>query len=330
MINRRTFIAIAGSGMVGLSASLRAQVPAARHRIGILYGSTRTDAEYFVGLLRAELDKLGWTDGRNIALLEPRSAEDRNDRLPCMAAELVAQGSDIILVQSAPATRAAMQATKSIPIVMIGVGNPVEYGIVASHAKPGGNVTGSTYLADESIRKTLQLLKEAVPRLRSVAVFTNPSNEAAAPMVTLLRMDAKDHGMRAQFVDVSGPGDFEAAFAAIRREGTESILLPPEPLIRSNRERIGGFAQAHGFPLAVVGSSRYLPVGGLLSYGPTGPQYAEITARYIDRILKGARPGDLPVEEPPRFELAISFKTAKALGLTIPQSIQARADEKIE
>jgi putative ABC transport system substrate-binding protein len=330
MVNRRTFVAIAGSSMLAVSASLRAQGAPARRRIGTLYASARPDADYFVDLLRPELDKLGWTDGRNIVLLEPRSAEGRNDRLPSMAAELVAQGPDIILVQSAPATRAAMQATKSIPIVMIGVGNPVEYGIVASHAKPGGNVTGSTYLADESIRKALQLLKETVPRLRSVAVFTNPTNEAAAPMVKLVRMDAERYGIRAQFVDVSGPADFEAAFAAIRRENTESILLPPEPLIRSNRERVGGFAQAHGLPLVAVGPSRYLPTGGLLSYGPTGAQYAEITARYIDRILKGAKPGDLPVEEPPRFELAINFKTAKVLGLTIPPSIQARADERIE
>jgi putative ABC transport system substrate-binding protein len=136
--------------------------------------------------------------------------------------------------------------------------------------------------------------------------------------------------MRAQIVEVSGPGDFEAAFAAVRRENTESILLPPEPLIRSNRDKIGGFAQTQRLPLAVVGPSRYLPTGGLLSYGPTGAQYSEITARYIDRILKGTKPGDIPVEEPARFELTINLKTARMLGLTIPQSIQLRADEKIE
>ena len=236
----------------------------------------------------------------------------------------------MILAQSAPATRAVMQATKSIPIGMIGVGNRVEYGIVASHARPGGNVTGSTCLADESVRKLLQLLKEAVPRLRSAAVFSNPSNEGAAPMVKLLRADADGYGIRAQFVDVSGPGDFEAAFAAIRRENTESILLPPEPLIRTQRDRIGGFALTQGLPLAVVGSSRYLPASGLISYGPTGVQYAETTARYVDRILGGAKPSDLPVEEPARFELTINLMTAKALGLTIPQVLLLRADEVIQ
>ena len=201
--------------------------------------------------------------------LEPRTTEGRNERLPSMAAELVAQGPDLILVQTVPATRALMQATKSIPIVMIGVGNPVELGIVADYRKPGGNVTGASYLADESARKLLQFLKEAAPRLRSVAVFVNPSNEAAAAFVKQMRADAVAFGIQAQIVEVSGPGDFEAAFAAIRRANTESILLPPEPLIRSNRDAIAGFAQTHGLPLAVVGSSRYLPASGLISYGPT-------------------------------------------------------------
>jgi putative ABC transport system substrate-binding protein len=223
-----------------------------------------------------------------------------------------------------------MEATKSIPIVMIGVGNPVEYGIVASHAKPGGNVTGSTYLADESIRKVLQLLKETIPRLRSVAVFANPSNETAAPMVKKVLADAAKLEVRPQIVEVSTPDDFEAAFAAVRRENSESILLPPEPLIRSNRDKIGRFAQAHGLALAVVGPRRYLPEGGLMSYGPTFAQYAEISARYVDRILKGAKPSDLPVEEPARFELAVSFKMAKTLRLPIPQSIALRADEIIQ
>ncbi len=247
-----------------------------------------------------------------------------------MAVELVAQGPDVILVQSAPATRALMQATKTIPIVMIGVGNPIEYGMVADYRKPGGNVTGASYLADESVRKTLQLLKEAAPRLESVAVFNNPSNEAAAPMVKLMREDAEALGMQAQIVEVSTPGDFEAAFAAIRRANTESILLPPEPLIRNNRVAIADFAQAKKLPLAVVGSGRYLPANGLISYGPTTTQYAQLGASYVDRILKGAKPGDLPVEQPSRFELSINLKTAKALGLTIPQSLLLRADVVIQ
>ncbi len=222
-----------------------------------------------------------------------------------------------------------MQATKSIPIVMVGVGNPVELGIVAGFVKPGGNVTGSSYLANEYAGKLLQLLKEAVPRLRSVAVFINPSNEAAPPLVKQMRADVGDLGMQAQIVEVSGKGDFEAAFAAIRSANTESILLPPEPLIQSNRDAIAGFAQTHGLPLATVGGSRGLPASGLIAYGPTRGEYARLAARYVDRILKGAKPGDLSIEQPTRFELTINLKAAKALGLTIPQSLIVRADEVI-
>jgi len=329
-MDRRTFVALAGGALLGLSPNRQAQAQLTPRRIGFLSAFARADVEALLRELRPELEKLGWTDGRNIVFLELRTTEGKNDRLPAVAVELVAQGPDVILVQSAPATRALMQATKTIPIVMVGVGNPIEYGMVADYRKPGGNVTGGSYLADESVRKTLQLLKEAAPRLRSVAVFSNPSNEAAAPMVKLLRVDAEALGMQAQNVEVSTPGDFEAAFAAIRRANTESILLPPEPLIRNNRVAIADFAQAHRLPLAVVGSSRYLPASGLISYGPTTLQYAQLGASYVDRILKGANPGDLPIEQPSRFELSINLKTAKTLGLTIPQTLLLRADEVIQ
>jgi putative tryptophan/tyrosine transport system substrate-binding protein len=326
MSNRRTFIAMTGGALLALSPSLRAQGQATPRRIGFLSAFARADVEAFVAELRPELEKLGWTDGRNIALLELHTTEGRNERLPAMATEIVAQSPDLILVQSAPATRALMQATKTIPIVMVGVGNPVEYGMVADLRKPGGNVTGASYLADESVRKTLQLLKEAAPRLRSVAVYSNPSNEAAAPMLKVVRVDAEALGMQFQSVEVRGPGDFGNAFDAILRAKTESILLPPEPLIRTHRDEIAGFAQSHGLALAIVGSSRYLPANALMSYGPTTAQYAQITARYVDRLLRGARAGDLPVEQPARFELAINLGTAKALGLTIPPALQQRAD----
>ena len=326
-MDRRTFVAAAGGAMVAASTKLRAQGQPAPRRIGLLSAFLRADIEILLVQLRTELEKLGWTDGRNIVLLEPRTTEGRNELLPPLAAELVAQGPELILVQTVPATRALMQATTTIPIVMIGVGNPVEYGVVADYGKPGGNVTGSSYLADESIRKLLHLVKEAAPRLRSVALFTNPSNEAAAAMVKQTRADALALGMQLQIVEVFGKGDFEAAFAAIRNANTESILLPPEPLIRSHSGAIAAFAQAHGLPLAVVG--RALPAGFLMTFGPSFGQYPQITARYVDRILKGAKPGDLPVEQPTRFELVIDLRAAKAVGLTMPPSLLARADEVI-
>jgi len=329
-MDRRTFVAISGAALLPLSLTLRAQGQATTRRIGFLSPFARADVEVLVNQLRPELDRFGWTDGRNIVLLEPRLAEGRNERLPALAAELVAQGPDVIVVQSAPATRALMQATKTIPIVMHAVGNPVELGIVADIRNPGGNITGSTFLADETVQKLLQLLREAAPRVRSVALFVNPTNEAAAPLVKAMRADTAAMAMRIQVVEVSGPGDFEPAFAAIRRENTESILLPPEPLIRSKRDAIGDFAQRHGLPLVVVGGSRVLPAGGLIAYAATSVQYAQLTARYVDRILKGAKPGGLPVEQPTKFELIINLKTAKALDLTIPQALLLRADEVIQ
>lgn len=326
---RASDVALAGT-LLGLSSGLRAQGPTAPRRIGYLSSSARPDSESLLNLLRQELEKLAWADGRNILLLEPRAAEGRNERLTSMAAELVTQSPDIVLVQSVPATLAPTQATTTIPIVMNGAGNPVELGIVADFARPGGNVTGSSYLADESLLKTLELLKEAAPRLRSVAVFSNPSNEAAAPMIKRMPADVAGHGMRMQVAEVSGPGDFERAFAAIGRDGTESILPPPEALIRTNRAAIADFAFARKLPLAIVGSSRYLPAHGLMSYGPTTTQHAQLTARYVDPILKGANPADLPAEQPSRFELAINLKTAQALCPAIPESLLAPAEEVIQ
>jgi putative ABC transport system substrate-binding protein len=326
LVDRRTFVAVAGVAAWRSSRVSLAQVPRSPRRIGFLTAFARADTETFVGLLRPELEKLGWNEGRNVVYLELRSSEGRNERLPSMAVELVAQAPDVILVQAVPAARAAMQATRSIPIVLIGLGNPVESGIVASLVRPGGNVTGSSYLADESVLKLLQLLKEAAPRVRSVALFVNPSNDAATALVRRFRDEVAAYGMRLQAVEVKAPGDFEAAFESIRREGTESILLPPEALIRGNRAAIAAFAQAHRLPLAITGSSIYLAPGALLSYGPTTDQYAQLTARYVDRILKGANPGDLPVEQPSRFELAVSLKTAHAIGLAVPESLLQRAD----
>ena len=286
--------------------------------------------DLLLGTLRPELEKLGWTEGRDFVFVEPRTADGANERLPILAAELVAESPDLILVQTVPATRALVKATKSIPVVMVGVGTPVELGIVADYRRPGGNVTGSSYLADELLRKSLQFLKETAPGLRSVAVFANPSNEAATAMIKQMRADAIALGMQAQIVEVASKGDFEPAFAAIRRANTESILLPPEPLIQANRESIAAFAHAHRLPLAVVGSSRALPTTVLFTYGPSFVEYARITAKYVDRILRGAKPGDLPIEQPTRFSLVINLKAARSLGLTIPQSVLLVADEVIQ
>lgn len=329
-MKRRTIIAASGGTLLGVSIFERARAQAAPRRIGFLSGFNRALVDAFLSELRPELEKLGWTEGRNFVVLEPRTAEGANERLPALAAELVAQTPDLILVQTVPAARALVKATTSIPVVMVGVGTPVELGIVADYRRPGGNVTGSSYFANELLSKSLQLLKEAAPRLRSVAVFANPSNEAAPAMVKQMRADAITLGMQAQIVEVTVNGDFAPALAGIRGAKAESILLPPEALIQANREAIAIFAHANGLPLAVVGSRRVLPTTGLFAYGTLLLEYARVTAKYIDRILKGAKPGDLPIEQPTRFSLVINLKAARALGLTIPQSMLLLADEVIQ
>jgi putative tryptophan/tyrosine transport system substrate-binding protein len=303
-----------------LYGDLRAQSTATTRRIGFLSGFARADADAFYARMRTELDKLGWADGRNIVLMEPHASEGRNDTLPALAAALVAQGPDVIVVQTLPATRALMQATKSIPIVMGGVGNPVDYGIVAD----------ASFMAHEYAAKLLQLLKEAAPRLRSLALFVNPGNEAAAPMARQLRAEATTLGLQMQVVEVRAPEDFEPAFGAIRKANAQSILLPPEPLILSRREAIASFASAHALPLAIVGTRRTLPASGLMAFGPAPDEYPQLAARYIDQILKGASPGELAVEQTTRFSLVINLKAAKALGLAVPQALLLRADELID
>jgi ABC-type uncharacterized transport system substrate-binding protein len=330
MTDRRTCLAFVGGVLLALPSVPWAQRQAGIRRIGFLAAYRRADADALVDELRVALRKLGWTDGRNIVLMDVRTAEGRNDRLPSLAAELVAERPDLILVQSTPATLALMRATRSIPIVMVGAGNPVESGLVADLRKPSHNVTGSSYLAFESIRKVLELLKEAVPHLRSVAGFWSARLPGGAARLAKLIDVAKGLGLRFQQAEVPRPEDFERVFAAILREKTESLLLTPDPLVRKNREKIGEFARAHKLVLAVTGSRRYLPEGGLFSYGPTTTQYAAITARYVDRILKGAEPGDLPVEQPSKFELVINTKVAAALGLVIPESLLLRADDVIQ
>lgn len=327
---RRKFAAAAGAALLLWHRHLGAQGTVKMRRIGFLSGFARADADTFYSRFRVELDKLGWADGRNIVLLEPRASEGRNEALPGAAAELVAQGPDLILVQTLPATRALMQATKSIPIVMGGVGNPVDYGIVADYRRPGGNVTGASFMAHEYASKLLQLLKEAVPRLRSLALFVNPSNDAAARMTPQLRAEAAALGMQMQVVELRTVDDFDGALAAIHNAKSQAILLPPEPLILSKREAIASFAMAQGLPLAVVGTRRVVPASGLIAFGPAADEYAQLAARYADRILRGARPGDLPIEQTTRFSLVINLKAAKALGLSVPQTLLLRADEVIE
>lgn len=297
-------------------------------QIGILlYSSASTFAARLPVYRQAPAD-LGWVDGRNL-VIQQRSAERENDRLPELAADLVRAGVSLILTENASATRAAMQATTTIPIVMMGVGDPVRYGFVASLARPGGNVTGVSFLAGEVIAKNLELLKEAAPRITKVAFLVNPTNPAAASLLADLPKTAQALGMRFIGVDVVSADDFERAFASIVREKADAILVGPEQLVFSQRHRIAAFAEKQKL-LSAYASVSFRDAGGLMAYSPNTADIPPRVARLVDKILTGAKPADLPVEQPTRFELVVNTKTAKAIGLTLPQSLLLRADRIIE
>jgi len=296
-------------------------------KIGILLYSPVSPATRGA-VLREALADLGWIEGRNV-VIELRTAEAQNDRLPELAADLVRTGVSVIVTENASATRAAMQATTTIPIVMQGVGDPVRYGFIKSLARPGGNVTGVSFLAGEMVTKNLELLKEAAPRISRVAFLVNPTNPGAAPILTDLPVAEKALGLKVMPVEVVTPDDFERAFASIVRERADGILVGPEQLVFSQRHRIAAFAEKQRLP-SVYASVSFMDAGGLMALGPQAGSIPRRTAAFVDKLLKGAKPADLPVEQPSTFEFVINAKTAKAIGLALPQSLLLRADRVIE
>jgi putative ABC transport system substrate-binding protein len=330
VVTRRAFLSAVTGGLLAAPLDAEAQQRAVP-RIAILAGAPSVDLLPFVEAFRQELRKLGWIEGQTITAFGLRSAEGREERLPAMVADILKDDPRLIIVFNVTVTRLVQQATATIPIVMWAVGDPVEYGVVASLAKPGGNVTGTSYLVNEVAGKLVALLKDAVPTVTSVAVFRNPANEGGTFYLRSTRAAGQVLGVRVQDVEVRTPDDFEGAFAAVGRERTEAIILPPEPLIRSQRKRVAEFAAQRRLPLLLHGTPRILEDGGgLLAYSSKAGEYPRVMASYVDRILKGARPADLPIYQPTEFELAINLKVAKTLGLTIPPSLLQRADQVIE
>jgi putative ABC transport system substrate-binding protein len=297
-------------------------------RIGFLLFTSASAYSTRLAEHRQSLTDLGWVEGRNL-VIEQRSAENQNDRLPELAADLVRAGVSVIVAENAAATRAAMQTTSSIPIVMAGVGDPVRYGLIASLAQPGGNVTGLAGLVSELMLKNLELLKEAAPRTARVAFLGNPSNPGYAPTMADLQRAAPALGIRVIQVGVLTPDDFERAFATIVRERADGILVAPEQMIFSQRHRIAAFAETHRLPSAYA-SARFMDAGGLMSMASNLTDFSRRLMIYVDKLLKGAKVADLPVEQPSKFELVINVKTAKAIGLTLPPSLLQRADRIIE
>lgn len=309
-----------------------AQQPAKVPRIGILLAGSPPTPPARLPPLEAFLQglrDLGYVEGRNIAI-EYRWAEGKLDPLSDLAAELVRLKVEVIVTSSTPAVQAAKKATSTIPIVMAAVGDPVVTGLVASLARPGGNITGLTLLAPELAGKRLELLKETLPTLSRVAVLWNSASTAMVHTFRETRVAAEASGVKLQSLEVRGdPIDFERAFSAITKEWPQGLFVTLDPFTSRYRVRIVELAAQHRLP-TIYELKEFVEVGGLMSYGPSSRDMWRRAATYVDKILKGAKPGDLPVEQPTMFEFIINMKTARALGLTIPQSVLIRADEVIQ
>jgi putative tryptophan/tyrosine transport system substrate-binding protein len=296
-------------------------------RIGFLGSSPAFRVQQFVDAFRQGLRELGYIEGQN-ATIEYRYADGKFDRLPKLAAELVGLKVDVIFAQAAPAIRAAKEATKTIPIVFETLGDPVSGGFVTSLAKPGGNLTGVGGLAPELSGKRLELLKEIVPRLTRVAVLANPNNPQLVAVLRETETAAFGLGLRLQVSEIRDTGMLDEAFAAITKGRAEALTVFPDPMISGEMKRIVNFAAKNRLPVA-YGASGIVEIGGLLAYGPSQSEMFRRAAYYVEKILKGTKPSDLPVEQPTKFELVINLKTAKQIDVRIPPNVLARADKVI-
>ena len=326
-VRSSAFVAVLALGIFLAPLAAHAQQPARVPRIGILTPGISERLHLFEAF-RQGLRELGYVEGQNISL-EFRSAEGNFERLPDLAAELVRLKVDVIAAFTTPASLAAKQATKTIPIVMGPVGDPVGTGLVASLARPGGNVTGLSLIAPELAGKRLQLLKEIVPGASRVAVLSNPTVPYTGLAVRETETAARTLGVQLQPLEIRAPEDIDRAFEAAIRGRASALTVIEDPLVLRHRVRIVALAAKSRLP-AIYGFREVVEAGGLMSYAANLSDLYRPAAIYVDKILRGAKPADLPVEQPMRFELVINLKTAKALGLTIPQSVLIRVDQVIQ
>ena len=305
-----------------------AQQPPKVPRTGYLTGASLSAISARVEAFREGLRELGYIEGKNI-IIEYRQAEGKLDRLPALVAELVRLKVDVIVTTGRTPTRAAKQATATIPIVMTNDTDPVGNGFVASLARPGGNITGLSNLAPELSGKRLELLKEIVPRLSRVAVLGTSNQPGNAQLLREVELAAGTFGMQLQYLDVLGPKDIETAFRAATKGRADAVLALTSRVLNSQRKQIADLAVKNRLP-ATYPQSEYVEDGGLMSYGANISDLYRRAATYVDKILKGRKPADLPVEQPMKFEFVINLKTAKQIGLTIPHEVLARADKVIK
>ncbi len=306
-----------------------AQQPTKVPRIGFLVFSSPSTiiSARFEGF-RQGLRELGYIEGKNI-VIERRFAEEKRERLPQLAAELVRLKVEVIVTGGPTSTRAAKEATVTIPIVMGHDTDPVGSGFVASLARPGGNITGLSSLAPEISGKRLELLKEIVPKLSRVAVFGTSTQAGNAQSLKETELAAAAFGVQLQYLDILDRKDIETAFREARKWRADGVLGLPSPVMIAERKQVADLAAKSRLP-AMYTASEFVDAGGLISYGPNFVDLYRRAATYVDKVLKGSKPADLPVEQPTKFELVINLKTAKALGLTIPQSVLFRADQVVK
>ena len=313
--------------MLGGEAIAEAQQPGKIARIGWLAAGSPSGVEPLTGAFRQGLRQLGYVEGKNF-VIEYRHAEGKFDRLPDLAAEIVHLKVDVIVVASTPAIQAVKQATATIPIVMVGPGDPVGLGLIASLARPGGNLTGLSFLSTELTGKRLELLKEAFPKISRVAVLRTTAT-AQEQAVNESVAAAKTLRIQIQAVQVQSPDDFENAFLAITKGRAGALLVLRSPLVRTHATRIMDFAEKKRLP-TMYDDRLFVEAGGLMSYGTNTRDFYSRAATYVDKILKGTKPADLPVEQPTKFEFIINLKAAKRIGLIIPPNVLARADQVIK
>ena len=333
MMQRRTFLGAITGGLLAVPLAAEAQQAGAVARIGWLGTSSLTAPEtrMVVDAFRRGLRERGYVEGQNI-VIEYRWADQKIERFPSLVAELVRLKVDLIVAGNTAAARGAQQVTRTLPIVAFAMGDPVGDGLAASLTRPGGNVTGSTFLGPGLNPKRLELLREAIPRISRVAALWHPgffSDHTNHEMLKETEAAAQTLGVRLQLVEVAGPGELDRAFSTMSREHAEALFVFPSGTLYFERRRIVALATKHRLP-SIYAAREYVELGGLISYGASINDLARRSTTYVDKILKGAKPAELPIEQPTTFELVINLKTAKALGLTIPPSLLQRTDQVIE
>ncbi len=325
-MRRRDFIILLAGAMGGWPSALRAQQKALPV-IGYLNTASLGPFASNVAAFRQGLSDAGWIEGQNVTI-EYRSAEGRYDRLPSLAAELVDRKVDVIVAGGTPATVAAKSATSTIPIVFTS-SDPVGSGLVASLARPGGNLTGLSILTIEMMPKRLELLSELVPQASMIALLVNPNNPTTEGVIRDVQDAARAKGVQLHVLKASTEGEIDGAFATLVQLRASALVVGPDPFFNSQRDQLVALAARHAVP-AIYPWREVAAVGGLITYGPSLTATSRQMGIYVGKILNGAKPSDLPVQQPTTFELVVNLKTAKALGLTVPPSILARADEVIE